>query len=155
MGDRMAMTPVCFKYWISGIMPLWASAICVCWMHIWGIKVRQEYFSVWYRHGICFLNVDCTLSLSILLRQMSKLLCLYMKYVCIYTCIYMHISMGWCGGDMAPVRLRWRCACLALTCEIYKCLQNMSMCWCRRGVDLLPARWGCVFLALAHQCDPI
>ena len=36
--------------------------------------------------------------------------CLYMG---VYVCIHMHILMGWCVGDMAPVRL-W-CAFLAPT----------------------------------------
>ena len=158
MGDRMAMTPVCFKYRISGIMALWASATCVCWMHIWGIKVRQKYISVWYRHGICFLIVDCTLSLSLLLRQMPKLLCLYMKYVCIwvYTCVYICIywwaGAGGHGSGAFAVEMHLSCTNPQKFITVYR------TCLCAgagRGVDLLLARWGCVVLALAHQCDPI
>ena len=138
-------------------MALWASAICVCWMHIWGIKVRQKYISVWYRHGIWFFNVDCTLNLSLLLRQVPELLCLYMKYVCIwvYTCIYCITSWGyscyiyiyiyiyiciyrWAGAFAVEMRLS--CTNPRKPISVYRtCL---CAAWCGRSVDLLLARWG-------------
>ena len=113
--DLMAMIPVCFNYRISGTVALWPSAIRVCWMSIWCIKVRQNISQHATNKVYMFLNVDCTIRLSLPLCQTPKLLSLYMKYMCtcLYTCIYiynyiyMHISIDWCGRDVAPVRQRW------------------------------------------------
>ena len=140
MGGRMAMTPVCFKYWISGIMALWASAICVCWMHIWGIKVRQKYISIWYRHDTLYMFFECWLYIKPIPTITSNAqvvvpiheICLYMDvYVCIYIyiyiCIYRWAGAGG-GGDMAPVRWRWRCAFLALTREIFISVYRTCLC---------------------------
>ena len=119
MGERMAMTPVCLKYWINGIVALWASAICVCWIHILGIKVHQKYISVCYRHCRWFLNVDCTLSLSLRLCEMPKILGLYMKYVCIwvYTCALdfrVRILHSAEEDNLSPLDLNITCLCQSI-----------------------------------------
>ena len=143
MGNRVAMTPVCFKYRTSGIMALRASAICVCWMHIWGIKVRKKYISVWYRHGICFFIVYCTLSLSLLLRQMPKVLCLYMKNVCIwvYTCVYICIYWwaGAGGGTWFAVRLS--CTSPQKFINVYVYVYVLVREGCRPTTDALGLRF--------------
>ena len=72
-----------------------------------------------------FWIVDCTLSLSLLLRQMPKLLCLYMKYVCIwvYTCVYNAICIyRWAGAGGSGAFAVEMCLSCTNPVEIYKCL---------------------------------
>ena len=111
-------------------------------------KYVKKYISVWYRHGICFLIVDCTLSLSLLLHQMPKSLCLYMKnvciwvYMCVYICIYWWTGAGG-GHGSGAFAVRLSCTNQQKFINVYVYVYVLVREGCRPTAGALGSRFPC------------